>query len=98
MTPKEQLIVASKEFRKAADELLQRMKSHKSVMMAEGQPEKMEDKGEAIANHVISIRALEDCIMRQGMTLKNIGTPDPYPESRNPESTIVEPTADGLKL
>lgn len=53
---------------------------------------------EAIAQHTLSIRDLESAIMRQGMTLKYVGNPDPYPQSRNPESPVVEPTADGLKL
>lgn len=33
-----------------------------------------------------------------GMDLKRIGTPDPYPESKDPSSLKVEPTADGLKM
>lgn len=33
-----------------------------------------------------------------GMMLKEMGTPNPYPESYNPENAVVEPTADGLKL
>ena len=32
------------------------------------------------------------------MNLKQLGAINPYPESKNPESTRVEPTADGLKL
>lgn len=56
------------------------------------------DGGEVIAQHILSTRDLESSIMRQGMALKYIGTPDPYPESRNPESPVVEPTADGLKM
>lgn len=33
-----------------------------------------------------------------GMNLKRLGEVDPYPQSRNPESSQIEPTADGLKL
>lgn len=39
-----------------------------------------------------------------GMDLKAINeespgaSPSPYPESYNPESPVIEPTADGLKL
>lgn len=51
-----------------------------------------------VPQHILSTRDLESCIMRQGMALKYIGTPNPYPESKNPESSVVEPTADGLKL
>lgn len=58
----------------------------------------LEEIGEVIAQHTLSIRDLESCIMRQGMALKYIGTPNPYPESKNPSSTVVEPTADGLKM
>lgn len=91
-------IAASKTFRKEADDLLQRMKEHKDALIAERVNAIAEDKGEVIAQHTLSIRDLESAIMRQGMALKYIGNPDPYPESRNPESSTVEPTADGLKM
>lgn len=65
---------------------------------AEYEAEQFLDHGEVIANHILSMRAVEDAIMRQGMALKNIGTPDPYPHSKDPSSPIVEPTADGLKM
>jgi hypothetical protein len=114
-------IAASKQFRKDADELLQRMKEHrKSLIAAKSNPigdlhdaglnvsftlseieacrHIAEDIDEAIAQHTLSTRDLESCIMRQGMALKYIGNPSPYPESYNPASPVVEPTADGLKL
>ena len=95
-------IAAAKTFRKDADELLQRMKGHKTKIYdpktgGEGITD-AEDQQEAYDQHVLSTRDLESCIMRQGMVLKYIGNPDPYPESRNPASPVVEPTADGLKL
>lgn len=92
-------VAASKQFRKDADELLQRMKAHKLALLKFSQsPTDFEDQGEVIAQHILSIRDLEACIMRQGLALKHIGTPNPYPESKNPESPVVEPTADGLKM
>ncbi len=95
-------IAAAKQFRKDADELLQRMKDHakqlKEYVRLSAEYDGLVDGGEVIAQHTLSIRDLESCIMRQGMALKYIGTPNPYPESKNPESPIVEPTADGLKL
>lgn len=94
---KTELIAAAKQFRKDADDLLQRMKWHKEVLL-QSDPNEMQDKGEAIAQHILSFRELENTIMRQGLVLKHIGNPDPYPESKNPASPIVEPTADGLKL
>ena len=94
-------IATAKQFRKDADELLQRMKEHKALLISgpilpldDGNT----DQGEVVAQHILSIRDLEACIMRQGMALKYIGNPNPYPESKNPESPVVEPTADGLKM
>ena len=98
---KEQAIIAAKTFRRDADELLQRMKAHgnelKSLMGAPP-PIILEDGGEVIAQHVLSTRDLESCIMRQGMALKYIGNPNPYPHSKDPTSLVIEPTADGLKM
>jgi len=105
---KEEAIIKAKEFRKEADDLLQRMKAHtkeltihaRSIVAGseEVTEEQLANSREVIAQHIISIRDLESCIMRQGMTLKYIGTPTPYPNSKDPTNTIVEPTADGLKL
>jgi len=97
MTKLEAIAIA-KQFRKDADELLQRMKQHKTVFREEIAFGACDDAGEAIAQHTLSIRDLESAIMRQGMALKYIGNPDPYPESRNPDSPVVEPTADGLTM
>lgn len=44
------------------------------------------------------ITKLQEGIMWLGMYLKRLGEQDPYPESRNPDSQSIEPTADGLKL
>lgn len=90
-------IAAAKTFRKDADELLQRMKAHKHLFFGSSVSE-FKDQAETIAQHILSIRDLESCIMRQGMALKYIGNPNPYPESYNPASPVVEQTADGLKL
>ncbi len=46
----------------------------------------------------LAVTKIQECIMWLGMRLKAIGETDPYPESRNPDSPIIEPTADGLKL
>jgi hypothetical protein len=102
---KEEAIIAAKQFRKDADELLQRMKEHGRELIAchsidakEGDPERFLDPQEVVAQHILSTRDLESCIMRQGMALKYIGNPNPYPDSKDPSNTIVNPTADGLKL
>ncbi len=52
----------------------------------------------------IAITKLQEAIMWLGMDLKAINeenpgaSPNPYPESYNPASQKIEPTADGLKL
>lgn len=67
---KESAIIAAKSFLKEADDLLQRMKAHKSSLLSrlhEGkgsvtiQPhgQVFDDIGEAIAQHTLSIRDLE---------------------------------------
>ncbi len=60
--------------------------------------EKFIDPEGAWRHFAIAIEKTEDAIMRLGMVLKCIGNPSPYPESYNPASPVVEPTADGLKL
>ena len=46
----------------------------------------------------LAITKIQEAIMWLGMDLKRFHEPNPYPESFNPNNTIVEPTADGLKL
>lgn len=91
-------ISIAKTFRQKLDEILQDMKAHREVITHFNLETEFEDVSEVIAQHILSIRDLESTIMRQGLALKSIGSPDPYPESRNPESPVVAPTSDGLKL
>lgn len=44
------------------------------------------------------ITKLQEAIMWLGMNLKRLGEANPYPESNNPDSQRIEPTAGGLKL
>lgn len=46
----------------------------------------------------LTITKLQEAAMWLGMNLKRLGEADPYPESRNPESDVIAPTADGLKF
>ena len=74
------------------------MKEHKTRMREYLAVGACDDPSEVIAQHTLSIRDLESCIMRQGMALKYIGNPNPYPNSKDPSNTTVEPTADNLKM
>lgn len=75
-------IVENKTLRVAMDGVLQQMK----------------DSPRKSRNRSLAITHLEDSIMRLGMDMKELNTPNPYPNSYNPTNAIVEPTADGLKL
>ena len=44
------------------------------------------------------ITKLQEAVMWLGMDLKRLNQPNPYPESKNPNSMRIEPTADNLKL
>ena len=46
----------------------------------------------------LAITKLQEATMWLGMNLKRLGETNPYPESKNPDSQRIEPTADGLKL
>ena len=44
------------------------------------------------------ITKLQEAVMWLGMDLKRLNQPDPYPESKNPDSMKIAPIADGLKF
>lgn len=46
----------------------------------------------------IAITKLQEAVMWLGMDLKRLNQPNPYPESKDPTSIKIEPTADGLKF
>ena len=46
----------------------------------------------------IAITKLQEAVMWLGMDLKRLNEPNPYPESKDPTSMRIEPTADGLKM
>lgn len=47
----------------------------------------------------LCVTKLQEAVMWLGMDLKRLGTDNPYPSSKDPATgTVIEPTADGLKL
>lgn len=45
------------------------------------------------------ITKLQEAVMWLGMDLKRLGSPNPYPSSKDPSTgDVVEPTADNLKF
>lgn len=86
--PVESLIIKAKELRVALDPQLQELKNFQNVL----------GRGSAGRHVALSVTAMEDVIMRLGMSLKELGAGNPYPNSRDVTNTIVDPTADGLKM
>ena len=60
--------------------------------------QKVKDSPRKSRERSLVITKLQEAIMWLGMDLKDLGAANPYPNSYKPENTIVEPTADGLKL
>lgn len=81
-TARRDRITENKQWRRDLDGILQQIKGARTKSR----------------NRSLAVTHLEDTIMRLGMDLKECAEPDPYPNSKNPENTIVDPTADGLKL
>ncbi len=83
----EQEIVSNKELRRDTDAIIQRVRSL---------PPSRE--------RSITITKLQEGVMWLGMDLKRINEANPgaienpYPNSKDPTNTKIEPTADGLKL
>ena len=52
----------------------------------------------------LAVTKLQEAVMWLGMDLKRIGeanpgmVANPYPHSKDPSNTVIDPTADGLKL
>ena len=103
-TPDQQeaFVYQTKQSRKDLDECLQRLKQGSDKGYT----------GERAPDHPVrssrerslAITKIEEAIMWLGMDLKAISEANPgvcenpYPQSKNPDSPVVEKTADGLKL
>ena len=90
LDPKHCTISSTKLYRKELDVVLQRIKSGETHRKSR--------------ERSLAITKLQEAIMWLGMDLKAIdeetpgSAPNPYPESKNPESAKIEKTADGLTL
>lgn len=80
-------IVANKELRRDIDALIQRVKTLPSTR-----------------ERSLTTTKLQEAVMWLGMDLKRINeafpgvNANPYPNSKDPSNTKIDPTADGLKL
>lgn len=60
--------------------------------------QKVKDSPRKSRERSLVVTKLQEAIMWLGMDLKDLGTPNPYPNSYKPENAVVDPTADGLTL
>lgn len=80
-------IIATKTLRRDIDDVIQRVKALSPS-----------------AERTLSMRKLQEGVMWLGMDLKRINesnpgaVENPYPNSKDPSNTKIDPTADGLKL
>lgn len=75
-------VVETKQFRVELDAVLQRIKNSSRKSRERS----------------LVITKLQEAIMWLGMDLKELGEANPYPNSYKPENTVIDATADGLKL
>jgi hypothetical protein len=96
----------TKQFRKDLDEVLQRLKLASDARNPfEGLPESVVPDGiRASSERTLAVTKVQEAIMWLGMDLKAQkeegagGCENPYPESYNPASQTIEPTADRLTM
>ena len=78
----EKEVTQNKQLRKDTDDIIQRIKDL---------PPSRE--------RSIAVTKLQEGVMWLGMDLKRLGEANPYPSSKDASTgTVIEPTADGLKL
>lgn len=88
-------IILDKELRRDLDAIIQRLKAASQKRESELYRSSRE--------RGIVITKLQEAVMWLGMDLKAIndefgGAENPYPNSKDPSNTKIDPTADGLKL
>lgn len=81
-TQTESDIIETKTFRKDLDGILQKLKASSRKSRERS----------------LTDTKLTEAIMWLGMDLKALDAPNPYPNSKDPSNTKIEPTADGLKM
>jgi hypothetical protein len=78
----EEEVTKNKQLRKDTDDIIQRIKDLPSSR-----------------ERSLAITKLQEGVMWLGMDLKRLGEANPYPSSKDSSTgTVIEPTADGLKL
>lgn len=90
-------IILDKELRRDIDAIIQRLK-------AASMPRTPTSDGRPSRERSLAVTKLQEAVMWLGMDLKAINdenpgaVENPYPNSKDPSNTVIDPTADGLKL
>lgn len=93
-------IILNKELRRDIDGIIQRLKDSTGENIPQGHP----NNGRRSRERSLTLTKLQEAVMWLGMDLKAINDENPgvienpYPNSKDPSNTIIEPTAGGLKL
>ena len=97
MTLKEVATADTKQWRKDLDEVLQRIKRQSGLgLNSDGSSVYGSSTAYISFERSLAVTKLQEAIMWLGMDLNEIGeTPNPYPQSYDPTSPVIEPTADG---
>lgn len=94
-------VAQTKQFRQDLDGVLQRLKSASDTNR---ERRTSDDRPRGSRERSIAITKIQEAIMWLGMDLKAMneegkdGCDNPYPQSYNPASPVIEPTADGLTM
>lgn len=103
-------IILDKELRRDIDAIIQKLKNPPpsdtgyASISAPSEPSKEPDGFRRSRERSLAITKLQEAVMWLGMDLKAINEEspgaceNPYPNSKDPTNTKVDPTADGLKL
>lgn len=95
----EQHIILDKQLRRDIDEIIQRLKEKSSRY----EPGDESYSKRQSRERSLAFTHLQEAVMWLGMDLKAINdergaVENPYPHSKDPTNTIIDPTAEGLKL
>ena len=92
----EAFVFQTKQWRKDLDEVLQRF--HKGSDKNYTELRDPDHPVRSSRERSLAVTKIEEAIMWLGMDLKAQNTPNPYPQSYDPASNVIDPTADGLKM
>lgn len=98
-------IILDKELRRDIDAIIQRLKSNSGERCSDsaGLVAPLAQYPRQSRERDLAITKLQEAVMWLGMDLKAIndesgGAENPYPHSKDPSNTVIDRTADGLKL